>query len=471
MDLRDYEVDLRKNEVTLSATESVCPKCLARILAERVAVGEDVYLVKTCPQHGRFRTIIWRGPPAYQAWAVDKLPSPPPVCATGPDKGCPYDCGLCPDHRQHSCCVLLEVTRRCNLACPVCYAEGGGDGDDPDIGEIEAWYRLLLASGGPYNIQLSGGEPTLRDDLPDIVGLGRSLGYGFIQLNTNGLRLAAEPGYVRSLKAAGLSCVFLQFDGLDDAVYEKIRGAALLEVKKAAIARCAEEGLGVILVPTLVPGINTGNIGRIVDFAIGLMPTVRGVHFQPVSYFGRYPQDPADAGRITIPEVIREIERQTGGRMKVRDFRPPTAENAYCSFSGNFVLLDGGELKALTQDARAGCGCQPRAAAEGAKKSRTFVAKRWAAPDRIAAGREAGQEKNTADINLDSLDTFLARMEKYSLCISGMAFQDAWTVDLERLRDCFIHVVSPDSRIIPFCAYNLTDCQGNPLYRRPRSCR
>lgn len=453
---------MQNQENILGLTESVCPVCLKRITAERVQVSDQVYLDKTCPDHGKFRTIIWRGEPSYESWSVAKLPSRPPVCATDVKQGCPFDCGLCPEHRQHTCCVLLEITKRCNLNCPVCFAEACTEDHDPDITTIENWYRLLLNSGGPYNIQLSGGEPTMRDDLPEIVALGRELGFSFIQLNTNGLRLAKDPGYVRRLKEAGLSCVFLQFDGTDDAIYEKLRGTALFAEKQAAIAHCAKEQLGVVLVPTLVPGVNTENIGMIIEYAATRIPAVRGVHFQPISYFGRYPQAPSDEDRITIPEVINEMVRQTGGRLKITNFKPPMGENAYCSFHGNFVLMDNGELKAWTKAGAEGC-CQPQVAAVGARKAQTFVAKRWAAPQ--SEEKQRGADKIDSNMNIDSLDAFLDRVEIYSFCISGMAFQDVWSLDLERLRECFIHVVSPDSRIIPFCAYNLTDKQGRPLYR------
>jgi uncharacterized radical SAM superfamily Fe-S cluster-containing enzyme len=453
-----------EEERSLGVTESVCPLCLTRIPAQRVAVHDDVFLDKTCPEHGRFRTVIWRGLPSYASWSVPKLPSRPPHCASTVDRGCPFDCGLCPDHEQHSCCVLLEVTERCNLHCPVCFASSrSAKGSDPDLAAIEAWYRMLLASGGPFNIQLSGGEPTMRDDVPEIVALGRSLGFDFFQLNTNGLRLAGDPAYVRRLKEAGLSCVFLQFDGTDDAIYKTIRGVPLLEEKKSAIARCGEQGLGVVLVPTLVPGVNTENIGEIVSFALDRMPVVRGVHFQPISYFGRYPQQPSDDDRITIPEVIREIERQTRGLMKAGHFRPPRGENAYCSFHGNFVLMEDGTLKSWTREGESSC-CAPQAAAEGARKARLFVAQRWAAPERrVTAG--ASTSSCCGTVNVDSFEAFLDRAERWSLCVSGMAFQDAWNLDLERLRECFIHVVGRDSRVIPFCAFNLTDQQGTALYR------
>ena len=448
---------------SLGLTESLCPVCLRRLTAERIAIGDDIYLEKSCPAHGRFRTIIWRGLPAYQSWKRDKLPSNPPVCSTAVKQGCPYDCGLCPEHRQYTCCVLLEVTQRCNLTCPICFAAAGNADSDPDIKTIENWYHLLLNSGGPYNIQLSGGEPTVRGDLPEIIRLGRSLGFEFFQLNTNGLRLAEDNAYVRELKLSGLNCVFLQFDGMSDAVYEKVRGRALLEIKKAAIANCAEEGLGVVLVPTLLPSINLNEIGSIIQFAAENMPVVRGVHFQPISYFGRYSTVPSDNSRITIPEILNAIERQTEGKMKAADFQPPSAENAYCSFNGSFILMENGDWQTLRNNSSSGC-CKPKSIGAAAKKSQTFVAKRWSAVQKGEAV-SMGSASSTSCIKIDSLEAFLERAERNTLCVSGMAFQDAWNVDIERLRECFIHVVSPDSRIIPFCAYNITDMQGRSLYR------
>lgn len=441
----------------LAETESVCPQCLARIPAQRVARGDDVYLAKDCPEHGHFETVIWRGQPAFASWLKPKLPSYPAAPFMAVEHGCPFDCGLCPDHRQQSCCVLLEVTQRCDLRCAVCFAEAGGHAPpDPDLATIEGWYRRLLDAGGPFNIQLSGGEPTLRDDLPVIAEIGRELGFSFIQVNSNGLRLARDPSLAPRLKAAGVATVFLQFDGTDDTVYQALRGRALLAHKQAAIEHCAAAGLGVVLVPTLVPGVNTHTIGAIIRFALAHMPAVRGVHFQPVSYFGRYPQPPSDADRITIPEVICAIELQMDGLIRRESFVPPGGENALCSFHGNFVLMPDGQLAPLTRHNESSCRCTPTPAAQGAKRSREFVAKNWAAP---------GAAIPIIDSGLGAWDLFLARAQTHTFCVSGMAFQDAWTLDLERLRDCYIHTVSPGARLIPFCAYNLTSQNGRSLYR------
>ena len=444
----------------LSTTESVCPECLARIPAARVQRDGDVFLEKDCPQHGHFSVVIWRGLPAFTSWVRPKTPSHPKNPFTEIKLGCPYDCGLCPEHQQQSCCVLLEVTQRCDLHCPVCFADAAHH-PTPDLtlAEIGAWYERLLAAGGPFNVQLSGGEPCVRDDLPEIIRLGRSYGFTFFQLNTNGLRLARDPQYLAELKAAGLSTVFLQFDGTRDQIYKAIRGRELFETKMAVIKRCAQAEIGVVLVPTLVPGVNTDDIGNILRLALDHMPAVRGVHFQPISYFGRYPQDPVDEARITIPEVIRAVEAQTDGLFQSNALCPPGGENAQCSFHGNYVLMPDGALKALTRHRGESC-CQPIPAALGAARSREFVAEHWSAPAPLTDLPIFGGP------SLGEWDVFLERKRTHTFCVSGMAFQDAWTLDLDRLRDCYIHTASLDGRLVPFCAYNLTDRQGRSLYRQ-----
>ncbi|WP_158240559.1 radical SAM (seleno)protein TrsS [Telmatospirillum siberiense] len=460
----------------LGTTESVCPVCLRQVPAERVQEGDAIYLRKTCPDHGAFKTVTWRGADSYHAWGGSLAAfSAPAFPATEKARGCPYDCGLCADHRQQSCCVLVEVTERCNLSCPVCFAEAGGSTPDPDLDEISRRLAALRKSGRQVNIQLSGGEPTLRDDLPEIVALTRRMGFDFVQVNTNGIRLARDDAYVRRLKEAGLECVFLQFDGLSDDVYRAIRGADLLDLKMKAIDACAKYRIGVVLVPVLVPGVNMTQLGDIIRFAAARSPHVRTVHFQPISYFGRYPGQPGDEARVTIPEVLAAIEAQMGQAITAADFRPGTAENPYCSFNGDFIVGADGELTSSLAPAKAsgccGSGAGAPAAAEGAtadeaERARRFVARRWAAPDQCCASPSDG----TAGVLMkaDSLDAFLAS-RKRTLCISGMAFQDAWTLDLDRLRQCYIHVATPDQRLVPLCAFNLSGMNGETIYRRPRS--
>ena len=443
----------------ISTTESVCPECLGRIPADRVLRDGDIYLRKTCTEHGAFETVVWRGSPAYDTWENQKIPAYPEKPFTTAKLGCPYDCGLCPDHRQQPCCVLLEITERCDLGCPLCFARAGGTtGEDPDLSTITFWFQNLMTAGGPFNIQLSGGEPCLRDDLPEIIALGRSFGFTFFQVNTNGLRLAKDRDYLKKLRDAGLSTVYLQFDGTDDAIYEKIRGTRLLSKKIAAIEHCVELQIGVVLVPTVVPGINSSDIGNILKFVLKYHPMVRGVHFQPVSYFGRYPKLPQNQDRITLPEVISLLEEQTGGLVKRENFKPSSGENAHCSFHGNFVVMPDGRLMPLTRHEPAVCCCKPVNAQDGRIKAQAFVSRTWAAP-------ATDEPTRNSSPSLGEWDTFLTRARTHILSISGMAFQDSWTIDLDRLRDCYILTVAPDGRLVPFCAYNLTSRNGKALYR------
>ncbi|PKR91181.1 radical SAM protein [Pleomorphomonas diazotrophica] len=456
--------------LSFGRTRSVCPDCLKTIPAERFAIGDTVYLDKTCPEHGRVVTPVWRGLLSYEIWARSRSATSAPVSvATDIAEGCPRDCGLCVDHRQQGCCVLIEVTSRCDLVCPVCFASAGRHGADMPIDDIAVALEELRASSGQVHIQLSGGEPTVRDDLPEIVALVRAKGFDFIQLNTNGIRIGCEPDYLAALANAGLDCVFLQFDGVSDAVYRQLRGRDLLAAKRLAIESARASGVGVVLVPTLVPGVNAGEIGAIVDFAKREMPTVRAVHFQPISYFGRNPGAPRDEDRVTLPEVMEALIRHAGGSIRLEDFRPGSAENPFCSFSGRFAVDPAGQLRsdpemapgccgpaAEAATAAACCGPAPRRSPEVVRAQR-YVAGQWTG---------ATVEASSAP-GLEAFDAFLQQRSRH-LSLSGMAFQDAWTLDLDRLRQCHIHVAKPDGSVIPFCAYNLTDLRGRSLYREPK---
>jgi 7,8-dihydro-6-hydroxymethylpterin dimethyltransferase len=445
-------------ERRLSTTWSVCPHCLARLPAERVARGDGVYLRKCCPEHGTFETIVWRGLPDPSEWAGSSVEPPDGLPATGGEKGCPYDCDSCVGHARPTCCALLEVTQRCDLECRICFADAGqGRGADPPLSLLAERCRALSVDGVAANLQLSGGEPTTRDDLPEIVAMARSLGFQFIQLNSNGRRISRDRPFLEGLREAGLSCVFLQFDGTEDEIYRRIRGADLLAEKLAAIEACRDCDLGVVLVPTLVPGVNTHDIGAIVRFALQQLPAVRGVHFQPVSYFGRYPKPPSDGDRITLPEVMQAIVEQSGGMIPAESFKPGNSEHPWCSFHANFALMPDGRLLPLTTRESRRSGDEVRRPALEA--AREFVARQWSAPSPEPRRGCCGGP------DLSSWDDLLERLRSHSFCLSGMAFQDAWTLDLERLRSCHVHVLADRNRVVPFCAYNLTDLRGRALYR------
>lgn len=425
----------------ISSTYSVCPVCLKRITAVIRKQGNDFFIEKSCTDHGSFSAIIWRGEVIpMEGWGNYQ----PPENENSPPN-CPDSCGLCSGHMQKTCCALVEVTERCNLNCPICFAQSDGASQDPPISEIAGYFEELVRDGNTF-VQLSGGEPTVRDDLPDIVAAARAAGCENIQLNSNGIRLGQDKAYIKALAEAGLSFVFMQFDGTEDSIYEKLRGRPLLKEKRAAIEACSDELIGVTLVPTLVPGVNDHNIGNILKFGFEHSPAVRGVHFQPVSYFGRYPGPPEDKDRITLPEVLCAIERQAEGRVTISDFLPSACDHPRCGFHGDFVVLPEGLMK-LTPKSNACCQ------SDGTEhlKNRNFVSRRW---KRTAA---QNMEKCCGNDELMDLDSFLDRVRTHGFTITAMAFQDAYTLDIERLRKCSLHVYQ-DGKTIPFCARYLTKC-------------
>lgn len=431
-------------------TYSVCPECFERIPAEIVKRDQEYFLEKTCRDHGPFSTVIWRGDnPSFERWG-NYVP-PPESRDEQPD--CPNACGLCPGHLQQTCCVVVEVTNRCNLNCPFCFAQSGGESTDPALEQLSAYFTQLVIDGRTF-IQLSGGEPTVRDDLPDIVAAARAAGCENIQLNSNGIRLGKDTAYTRDLADAGLSNVFMQFDGTEDAIYEKLRGKPLLAEKLAAIKACSDEMLGVTLVPTIVPGVNDSDIGGVVNFGLSNSPAVRGVHFQPVSYFGRYPEPPENKHRITLPEVLCAIERQTAGRVKIDDFAPSGCDHPRCGFHGDFVVLPDGLMRLTPKVETCACGQDDGRAHI---RKRNFVARRW----RRTAGNSRQQFCSSSDCW--DMDVFLERAKSSGFSITAMAFQDAYTLDIERLRRCSLHVYE-EARTIPFCARYLTaDTRPQPV--------
>ena len=319
---------------------------------------------------------------------------------------------------------------------------------DLSLEEIGRQYDLLMERGGPFNIQLSGGEPTMRDDLDRIIAMGKETGFTFFQLNTNGLRLANEEGYAEHLAKSGVSTVFLQFDGLDDTISRTLRGADLLDIKIRAIGNCKKAGLPVVLVPTVAPGVNDHALGDILRFALSRAPHVRGVHIQPISYFGRCGLEQPEI-RLTIPAVLRRIEEQMNGIMKAADFGGGGAESPYCSFHASYMRKPDGSIKALPRR-RSQCCCVK------SSDSRDFVSQQW-------SGKAAGCDGDEAT---SALDEFLQKTVENTFTVSGMVFQDAYNFDLDRLRRCYICEVDTERGMVPFCAYNLTDIHGRALYRK-----
>ncbi|MDR2156633.1 MAG: radical SAM protein [Clostridiales Family XIII bacterium] len=505
--------------------QTICPVCKRPVAASYQAREDAVFFEAVCPDHGPFSALVAEQAEDYARWMKHRTVTVPPkraitrgkrridvqngaeapfnagvqafgaeapfnagVQAFDADAGlfdtdCPLHCGTCENHLMTACCVLLDVTERCNQHCPYCFARAGeACAEDPSLKTIAGLYDRLLDLGEErtFNIQLSGGEPTVRDDLPAIVKLGRDKGFAYIQLNTNGKRIGEEPGYAAALKTAGVSAVFLQFDGTTDAIHTALRGEPLLGVKCAAIDNCRKARLPVTLVPTVVQGVNLHDIGNMVDFMLSRLDVIKGIHFQPVSYFGRHPglpRDPRD--RVTMFAVMRETERQTGGRIRCDDLAPISTGHPLCCFCGNFLREQNGELRSLIDKTQKeeglSCCCETAPnPIEIIRRDRDFVLNKWMvgadesgrtgpdADDGGAAERDArgtprrkrtasGAEQEPAPL---SLDEALAYLRGNMFTISGMAFMDRGNLDAERLKRCRVQVFSKDERLIPFCAYN-----------------
>ena len=336
----------------IGETNTLCPVCMKTIKAEKIAEDDVVYIVKTCPEHGSWKVKIWNGVEHYKyLYEFAAVPKTPEKFAVPQIKDCPHDCGLCNQHMQHSCLNVVEVTNHCNLNCPICFATANGCGYDyhPDMETIRGMFKTVVDYvKSPRCIQLSGGEPTVRDDLPEIVRMAKEMGIEHVEVNTNAVRIAKDIEYLRALKEAGVDDFYMQFDGTKDDIYLQTRGKSLFELKEQAIANCAEVGIGITLVVTVSPNINLDHVGEIIKYAATKVPTVKGVHFQPISYFGRYPVDPENNDRVTIPELAQAIEKQTKGMLKADNFIPTSCSNVHCDMKSLSVVLPDHSLFPLT---------------------------------------------------------------------------------------------------------------------------
>jgi len=278
-----------------------------------------------------------------------------------------------------------------------------------------------------------------------IIQKAKEAGAKYIQLNTNGIRLGDNYEYAKKLAEAGLSFVFLQFDGTNDEINRKIRNKSLLDIKQAAIRHCGNAGLGVTLVPTMVRGINTGNIGEILDFAIRHAPVVRGIHFQPVTWLGTVPRIPSNEDRFTLDELMHELILQSNGRLHKNNLLPSCCDHPLCGFHGDFIVQQHDLIPILKRgESTPSCCCSPAPA----EKNREFIGRRW-----VRSGAENNSEEPEVK-DLKDMQTFLSRVKTHGFTLTAMAFQDPGNIDLSRLRQCSLHVYDK-GRMVPFCSHYL----------------
>lgn len=446
----------------INQTDSLCIYCFKKIEAEIIEENNKIYLTKTCPEHGNQKVLIWSDASTYRDWTKNSSYAPKYSDGAEVNKGCPFDCGYCSDHRGTSCTAVIEVTQKCNMKCNVCFASADHTGTDLSIEKIKEMINYTADTQGFCSLQLSGGECTLREDLPDIVKYAKGIGFKHIQINTNGIRISNDLDYTKKLKEAGADLIYLGFDGVTDDIYRKVRNKEMLQIKKACIENCKIAGIGVMLVPVIIKDINDTQVGKIIEFAKAYIPTIKGVHFQPASQFGRYEvSDAVSENRYTIPDLLADLKTQTDGEICPCQVLPRKKMSAYCSFSSAYYLDENNKLVPLTKREEGNslpvvsscCSTKDSKMHTFARKTNDFTERFW--------------KQNTANPkNKETkLGKFNNRLNEYSFVVSAMPFQDVWNVDLDRIRSCCVSVIDESLKTIPLCLYYLTDINGNKLYR------
>ncbi len=448
MDLRDYTF--------LGTTRSLCPHCRRVVDAKIVTRGGRVYFRKRCPEHGVVEDFVCSDVSYYDRHDFSQPARLPEVYGTDADKGCPHDCGLCPDHEQHTCIALIEVTSGCNLKCPMCFAESGPGGTPIDFATYTRMVdRYVYLEGIPDVLQISGGEPTIHPDIVRMVRYAYDTPIQTVMLNTNGIRLARDPALLDALSAMRDKFeVYLQFDGLEAATHTRLRGEELLDVKLAALEALKRHGIRCTLVCTVDHTTNLHEAGAVLKFGLA-RPEVRGVSYHLATYCGRH-LDPGDLERrVTMPDLVRALVGQTGGLIAEADFFPLPCAHPNCHmitylYRGGAAPVPVARLIDVTRhmdlvansiiytpararqivaryvESAGGCGCGPGGCGSADPTLNEFVVKALA-------------EKLTGT-------------EVFRVTLT--AFLDAHTFDTRRVMKCCLAHLLPSGHMVPFCAYN-----------------
>lgn len=474
--------------MVIKKTKSLCPGCLSVIDAEVYKDKEKIMIKKECKEHGNFDSTYWGSDELYKKasksdFKGEGIENP----HTDSQDDCPLNCGLCSEHESQTILGLIDVTNRCNLKCPVCFANAAVSRYlyEPSYEEIREMLRNLRGNEpvpAPA-IQYAGGEPTVRKDIVDLIKLAKEEGFKHTQIATNGLRLARNPELAKDLKEAELNTVYLQFDGVTEEPYLKIRNKDLLATKLKAIENCRKVDLGIVLVPTIVKGINDHQIGDIIRFAAENIDIIRGVNFQPVSFAGRTPSDEVEKQRITIPDFEKLVEKQTSSKIKVEDFHPassvfPISEfieaiegekqvtftcHPHCG-AATYVFVENGEIIPITRFIDVDRFFKLlKKSAEDIKEGGITGKAKTVARATVELPRTIDTSKAPDSVDIKNILTSVFKERSYSalgnfhhntLLIACMHFMDPWNFDHDRVKRCVIHYAVPDGRIIPFCSMN-----------------
>ncbi len=474
--------------MVIKKTKSICPECLKIVDAEVYEDQGRVMIKKECKEHGVFENTYWSSSEIYNDasnydYKGEGISNP----QTTVEGECPLNCGICSDHESHTILGLIDVTNRCNLRCPVCFANAAVSGTlyEPSFLEIKEMLQNLRNNQPVPTpaIQYAGGEPTVRKDIVELVKLAKEEGFTHTQIATNGIRLAKKPELVRELKEAGLNTVYLQFDGVTEEPYIQIRNRDLLSIKLEAIENCRKEGLGVVIVPTLIKGVNHDQVGKIIQFAADNIDVIRGIVFQPVSFAGRTPADEVEEQRVTIPDFEEMVEEQTNQEIKVEDFYPASCVEPVSEFiaaiegepqvtltchphcgAATYVFIDDDKMVPITQfiDVDRFFNLLSKSSDDinnGGLISKSKVLTR--ATVELPKTINLSKTPDSLDIKDILFKVFKERsydalgdFHHNSLLVACMHFMDPWNFDHDRVKRCTIHYAVPDGRIIPFCAMN-----------------
>jgi uncharacterized radical SAM superfamily Fe-S cluster-containing enzyme len=435
-------------------TISVCSTCLRRVDAKIVFEDDNVYMLKTCRIHGFEKVLIATDIEYYKNCRnYAKRSEMPLKFNKEAHYGCPYDCGLCRDHEQHSCLTVIEVTDRCNLACPTCYAMSSPHyGRHRTLEEIEQMLDVIVANEGePDVVQISGGEPTVHPQFFEILDIAKRKPIKHLMLNTNGIRIAKDEQFVKRLASYQPDFeIYLQFDSFKKEALEQLRGEDLREVRRKAIDNLNKYNLSTTLVVTLQKGLNTDEIGTIIDYAL-LQPCVRGVTLQPTQQAGRLENFNPSTDRYTMTEVRTAILEQTTV-FTAQDLLPvPCNPDALVM---GYALKLGGQVFPLTRM------IDPNDLLDNSKNTIVYEQDELL-KNHLLHMFSTGNSVDTAKEHLKSIMCCLPDIDARGLSYDNlfrviiMNFIDAQNFDVRAIKKSCVHIVNKDMSIIPFETMNM----------------
>ena len=435
-------------------TLSLCPDCLRRVDAKIVFENDHVYMLKNCPEHGFSKVLIATDVEYYKNIRNYNKPSEVPLrFNTKTHYGCPYDCGLCADHEQHSCLTVIEITDRCNLSCPTCYAMSSPHyGRHRTVEEVERMLDIVVANEGtPDVVQISGGEPTIHPDFFTILDIAKTKPIRHLMVNTNGIRIAKDFTFAEKLATYMPDFeLYLQFDSFKPEVLQHMRGKDLTDVRIKALEHLNKLNLSTTLVVTLQKGQNDDEIGKIIDFALQ-QPCVRGVTFQPTQIAGRTENfDPA-TDRITLTDVRRGILEQTNV-FEPNDLIPvPCNPDALVM---GYALKVGGKVFPMTRYV------DPAHLLNNSRNTIVYEQDEQLHQHMLKIF-STGISVDRVESNFKELLCCLPEIYAPGLTYNNlfriiiMRFIDAYDFDVRAIKKSCVHIVHKDGRIIPFETMNL----------------